>query len=212
MDVLSTEITAYIEQHTTQENELLNKLYKETYLKVPQPNMISGMLQGRLLSLLSKMMNPKAILEIGTYTGYATICLAQGLSAEGKIVTIDINEELQEMVGRYVREAGLESKFVQHIGHAVDIIPQLDMVFDIVFIDADKKNYSNYYDLCFDKVRPGGIILADNVFWDLKVIDERVKDINTESLRAFSRKIQADPRVENTILPVRDGLSLIRKK
>jgi predicted O-methyltransferase YrrM len=189
-------------------------LNRETYAKVLMPRMLSGHMQGRLLAMLSQMIRPAAILEIGTFTGYSAICLAEGLRENGKLYTIDINEELEEMVRHFFKEAGVESKIEYHIGNALQLIPTLEVVFDMVFIDADKSNYINYYDSIFDKVNKGGFIIADNVLWSGKVVEEPGKktDADTQAIINFNKHIQQDNRVENILLPVRDGLMIVRKK
>jgi len=212
MEILDAEIEKYIEQHTSEEKEALKQLNRETYLNVLMPHMLSGHVQGVFLSLFSKAVQPKTILEIGTFTGYSAIALAEGLTQDGVLHTIDINEELAEMVAAYIEKAGLKNKIKQHIGNALDIIPTLDLQFDLVFIDADKKNYFNYYTLVKDKVAKGGIILADNVLWKGKVVETASKtDKDTKVLMEFNKAVAEDPEVEQTILPIRDGLMLIRK-
>jgi len=210
MELLTEGLQAYLEQHMDAEPELLAHINRETHLKVPMPRMLSGHYQGRLLSLLSKLQSPNRILEIGTYTGYATICLAEGLAEGGIIHTIDINEELEDRVRGYFTRSGFEDKINYHIGNALDIIPSLDETFDLIFIDADKKNNGNYYDLVFDKVRKGGIILVDNVLWSGKVLLEK-SDKDTAQIQDFNEKVTNDKRAEKLILPVRDGLFMIRK-
>ncbi len=214
MEFIDEKLAAYAENHTSPESKLLAELNRETWAKVMMPRMLSGHIQGRLLSLFSKMIQPKAILEIGTYTGYSALCMAEGLAEGGVLYTIDINEELEDMVRRYIKEAGYEENIHFHIGNALDIIPKIPTHFDMVFIDADKENYANYYDLVFDKLRPGAYIIADNVLWSGKVIDEKelAKDKETQALDAFNKKVQSDPRVENILIPVRDGLMVARKK
>lgn len=212
MDFLPAALGQYIDLHSSPEPEVLKELSRETHAKVLMPRMLSGHFQGRLLSLISKMIRPQKILEIGTYTGYSAICLAEGLSENGRLTTIDVNDELRPMVERYVQKAGFIEKINIINGDAATIIPQLKDLFDLVFIDADKARYALYYDLIFDKVRPGGIILADNVLWSGKVIDQNVSDKDTKALMAFNEKIANDPRTEKVILPVRDGITLIRKK
>lgn len=213
MEFIDEKIEQYALNHSEAESDVLKKLNRETHAKVMQPRMLSGHMQGAFLSMLSKMIQPSAILEIGTYTGYSAICLAQGLVPEGKLHTIDINEELDKMVRSFIKESNLESKIECHIGDAMKIIPTLNMQFDIVFIDADKKNYSNYYDLVFDKVKTGGYIIADNVLWSGKVVDlEKNKDADTLLIDAFNKKVHADNRVEHLLLPLRDGLMIVRKK
>lgn len=212
MEFIPEEIQKYVEEHTSPETPLLRQLNRETNSKVMMPRMLSGHLQGRVLSLFSHMVKPGRILEIGTYTGYSTICLAEGLQPEGKITTIDINEELEDMVRQYFDDAGITDKVDYRIGDAMEIVTKLKDIFDLVFIDADKINYSNYYDLIIDKVRQGGYIIADNVLWSGKVTaGEAKKDKNTMAMVAFNTKVHKDERVENVLLPVRDGLMILRK-
>jgi len=213
MDFLSHEIEAYVEKYTQPESEVLKELNRDTNANVMTPRMLSGHLQGQVLMMLSKMIRPKIILEIGTYTGYSAICLAQGLELGGVLHTIDINEELESMVKKYFQKAGLLNTIRLHTGNAINIVPAIEGPVDIVFIDADKENYSNYYDLVFDKVRPGGYIIADNVLWSGNVVKpENEMDEETKALVNYSEKINADDRVENVLLPVRDGLMIARKK
>jgi caffeoyl-CoA O-methyltransferase len=214
MDFLDPKISEYAEDHTNAENEVLQALNRETYANVLMPRMLSGHIQGRMLAMMSKMLNPRRILEIGTYTGYSALCFAEGLTEDGILHTIDINEELETMVRGYIAKAGMENKVKFHIGNALEIIPTLDETFDLVFIDADKENYSHYYDMVIGKLRKGGIIIADNVLWSGKVLDEKelAKDIETRALNEFNKKVLADSRVENVLMPVRDGLNVIRKK
>ena len=213
MDFLPEAIDNYVSKNTEQESAVLKELNHETWEKVLIPRMLSGHIQGRILSMLSHMINPKAILEIGTYTGYSAICLAEGLQKEGKLHTIDINEELEEMVNTYIEKANLKSTIINHIGNAIDIIPTLTDPLDLVFIDADKTNYSNYYDLVFDQVKPGGYIIADNVLWSGKVVEDKKNlDADTLALIAYSEKVNNDDRVQNVLFPVRDGLMIVRKK
>jgi caffeoyl-CoA O-methyltransferase len=211
MNLVSAEIEKYIEQHTSSESEVLAALNRKTHTDVLLPQMLSGKVQGQFLQMISQMIRPDRILEIGTYTGYAAICLAQGLSENGKLITIDVNEELAEIVSSHVERAGLRNRIIPITGNAVEVIPTLNEVFDLVFIDADKQNYSTYYDLVFDKVRSGGFILADNVLWSGRIIEEK-KDKDTEKLAAFNTKVQQDSRVENVIVSIRDGIMMIRKK
>jgi len=211
MEFLSSGLSKYVDQHTSPASDLLTNIERNTYQKVLMPRMISGHLQGRVLSMISKMMRPISILEIGTYTGYSALCMAEGLQKEGKLVTIDINIELEEMVKGFFSMSPYKNNIDFRIGDALEIIPQLDTQFDLVFIDADKENYSTYFDLVFDKVRSGGIIIADNVLWSGKVVlGENDKD--TKALRNFNKMIQNNVRVENVLLPIRDGLMVIRKK
>ena len=210
MDIPDRDLLRYSEEHTTFESELLKKINRDTHTEIPKPRMLSGHLQGRLLAMISRMIKPSAILEIGTYTGYSAICLAEGLSANGRLITLDINEELEGRVRNYFAQAGLEKIIDYQVGNALHIIPTLKATFDLVFIDADKENYSNYFDLIIDKVAIGGFILADNVLWSGKVLDAK-PDKETRAILEFNRKIQSDGRVENILFPVRDGVMLIRK-
>lgn len=210
MDFLDVAIQDYIAEHTSPETAVLRQLNRETNAKVLMPRMLSGHVQGRLLSMISKMIRPQHILEIGTYTGYSAICLSEGLKEGGKLITIDINEELEEMVRQFFVKAGVENKVKQCIGDALEIIPGLEEKFDLVFIDADKVNYLNYYNLVIDKVNTGGFIIADNVLWSGKVVHKK-EDKDTQVILNFNKAIQDDGRVENVMLPVRDGLMVIRK-
>lgn len=213
MDFLPEEIENYVAQHSEKEPQLLNELNHTTWEKILTPRMLSGHIQGRVLSMLSHMVNPKTVLEIGTYTGYSALCFAEGLKDGGKIHTIDINEELETLVNSYIEKANLRDTITNHIGNAMDIIPNLNETFDLVFIDADKTNYSNYYDLVFDKVNSGGYIIADNVLWSGKIVnDKKTLDPDTLALIEYSEKIQNDDRVQNVLFPVRDGLMIARKK
>jgi caffeoyl-CoA O-methyltransferase len=214
MDFLPAALQQYVTDHTSPEPALLQKLNRDTHVNVMKPRMLSGHIQGRFLALLSQLIRPKQILEIGTYTGYSALCLAEGLAPGGLLHTIDVNEELEDMVRAYFEEAGLSDRIRYYLGQAADIIPTLDHQFDLVFIDADKINNAMYYDLVLDKVVPGGLILADNVLWSGKVAQQTDKkiDADTRSILDFNRKIQQDDRVENILLPLRDGLMMIRKK
>lgn len=213
MEILSDELEKYISQHTTAEPEILVRLRKETFQKTTQPQMLSGGYQGRLLSLISKMIRPKNILEIGTFTGYATLCLAEGLQNEGKIITIDRNEELAYLPKKYFQESEFSNQIEMKIGNALDILEELEENFDLVFIDADKSNYINYYNKVLDKMNSGGVILADNVLWYGKVMEEtKANDKDTLILKEFNEMLVSDSRIEVVLLPVRDGISLIRKK
>lgn len=210
--LISAAINRYAEAFTTPESKPLAALNRETHVKVEHANMLSGHVQGAILSMLSHMIRPKRVLEIGTYTGYSAICLAQGLTEDGHLHTIDVNEELQDMSFRYFCEAGLDNKITQHIGKAAEIIPALNEQFDLVFIDADKKGYSNYYDLVFDKVPVGGFILADNVLFEGEVtLPVEEQSGNAKAVDAFNKKVSTDKRVEHVLMPVRDGIMLIRK-
>lgn len=212
MEFLETNLAKYIEQHTDNEPELLQKLNRETQLKVLMPRMISGHFQGRVLSMLMKMIRPSSILEIGTYTGYSALCMAEGLTENGNLTTIDINVELEDLVRKYFNESVYANKLNYLLGDAINIIPTLTDKYDVVFIDADKENYAMYYDLIFDKINTGGYIIADNVLWSGKVVAENIKiDKDTKALLDFNDKVQADTRVENVLFPIRDGLLIARK-
>ena len=211
MHFLSDALENYIKEHSENEPKLLQELTRETHLKVIQPRMITGHFQGRVLSMLSKLIHPKSILEIGTYTGYSAICLAEGLGKDGQLHTIDVNEELTELQRKYFDKSGHGNQIIQHTGDAVDIIPQLDMVFDLVFIDAEKKSYDNYFEVAIQKTKSGSIILSDNVLWSGKVVEPLdPKDKATKVLLDFNKKLKEDQRVETVLLPIRDGLTLCR--
>ncbi|MDB5257114.1 MAG: methyltransferase [Chitinophagaceae bacterium] len=213
MDVLPEDLQRYLDFHTDGESSLLATIDRDTHLNVMLPRMLSGHFQGRCLSMLSKLIAPKTILEIGTYTGYSALCLAEGLARDGKLISIDVNEELEPRVMKHWKQSNLHTQMELKIGDATTIIPGLDVVsFDLVFIDADKKNYALYYDLVIDRVPSGGIILADNVLWSGKVYDETAQDKDTIAMRLFNDKITQDHRVEKIILPIRDGVFMIRKK
>lgn len=210
--LISAALNDYAELYTTPETPVLDALNRETYEKVPQPKMLSGHLQGALLQMISHMVKPRRILELGTYTGYSGICLAQGLTEDGQLHTIDINEDLEPMTRKYFREAWVEQKVTRHYGKAADIIPELNEQFDLVFIDADKRNYGLYYDLVFEKVPVGGFILADNVLFEGDVIlPEEQQGKAAKAMHQFNEKIKNDPRVEHLLLPIRDGIMMIRK-
>lgn len=209
--LISDELEKYIEQHTSAEGAILQALDRETYLKIQMPQMLSGKVQGAVLRMISQMIQPRYILEIGTFTGYSAICLSAGLQPGGKLITLDVNEELETLVRRYFKEAGVEDKIDYRIGNALELLPALTVPVDLVFIDADKINYSRYYDLVWDKVRPGGFIMADNVLWSGNILDEN-PDKDTRALQEFNIMVQNDSRVENVILSVRDGIMLVRKK
>lgn len=211
MHFLSPAIEDYIRNHSEGEPELLCELTRETHLKVIQPRMITGHYQGRVLSMLAKLVNPKYILEIGTYTGYSALCLVEGLQKTGELHTIDINEELHGMQRRYFDKSGFGKQIIQHTGNALDIVPNLQTVFDLVFIDAEKNDYPNYFEAVLKKTRPGSVILSDNVLWSGKVVEPlKAKDRATKTLLEFNKKLQEDPRVETVLLPIRDGLTLSR--
>jgi caffeoyl-CoA O-methyltransferase len=212
MEFLDPKLDAYVAEHTREETPLLKKLNRETWAKVMMPRMLSGHIQGQMLRMLSFMINPSRVLEIGTYTGYSALCFAEGMKEDGKLFTIDINEELESMVQKFIHDAGMAGKIDYRIGNALDIIPGMNEVFDIVFIDADKINYAKYYDLVFDKVRAGGYIIADNVLWSGKILNDPAKmDADTKAIYDFNKKVHNDPRVENVLFPVRDGLMIARK-
>lgn len=213
MDFLDEKIEEYVNQHSSPEPEILARLNRETHLKILQPRMLSGHLQGRVLSMLMKMIRPQRILEIGTYTGYSALCMAEGLAQAGELHSIDINEELTDFVQKYVNEAGHQDKIKLHVGNALEIIPILKEDWDVVFIDADKNNYINYYNLLIDKLKSGSYIIADNVLWSGKVIEDyNQQDEDTKTLIDFNKMIQEDERVENVLFPIRDGLMVLRKK
>lgn len=213
MEFISADLQAYVEAHSGEESSVLASLNRDTYTKVMMPRMLSGRLQGRMLSMLSHMIQPNRILEVGTYTGYSAICMAEGLAQDGKLITLDINEELEVMARDYFEKAGLTEKIDYRIGNAMELIPEIDETFDLVFIDADKKNYTNYFNLVFEKVRPGGFIIGDNVLWSGKVVQtENKTDKDTQAILDFNRFVHEDDRVENVLFPVRDGLMVIRKK
>jgi len=214
MEFLDPKLEAYVENHTMPESPVLDELNRETWLKVLQPRMLSGHLQGRVLSMLSHMIKPKNILEVGTYTGYSALCFAEGLQEGGVIDTIDINEELEPFVQRFLEKSGYADRIQMHVGNALDIIPTLDKEYDIVFIDADKNNYINYYNAAFEKVNKGGYIIADNVLWSGKVLDEQElkDDLDTKTINEYNKMVLADERVENVLFPIRDGIMIARKK
>ena len=213
MHFLPEDIDNYVVAHSEQEPELLQQLTRETHQKVLQPIMLSGPYQGRVLSMISKLINPKTILELGTFTGYSTLCLAEGLISDGALHTIDINEELVDFQRKYFDKSDYGHQIFQHTGSAIDIIPRLNMTFDLVFIDADKPNYSNYFHLIIDKLNPGGIILSDNVLWHGKVVEPLdEKDISTKAVLDYNTLLKNDERIETVLLPIRDGLTLSRKK
>ncbi|MFT5821038.1 MAG: caffeoyl-CoA O-methyltransferase [Crocinitomix sp.] len=212
MEFLPEKIDNYAGEHTAAESTLLANLSRETHLKILIPRMLSGHIQGRFLSMISHMLKPKLVLEIGTYTGYSALCFAEGLHPDGKIITIDNNEELKDILDTHMNASEFANQIEFRLGAALDIIPTLENEIDLVFIDADKPNYSNYFDAVIDKMRPGGFILADNVLWSGKVTEEiKANDKSTLALNEFNKKIHADPRVENVLIPIRDGIMAIRK-
>ncbi len=210
MEFISEALLAYCEQMSAPENDLLKELNRETHLKVNSPRMLSGHLQGRFLSLLSRLAAPEFILEIGTYTGYSALCLAEGLKPGGSLITIDPNEETNHFASRFIQRSEYGDRIQLITGQAQTVIPSLTQQFGLVFIDADKKNYGLYYDLVIDKVKQGGIIIADNVLWSGKVLNEK-KDAETEAIHEFNQKLSSDSRVRSLLLPVRDGLMVLIK-
>jgi caffeoyl-CoA O-methyltransferase len=211
MNFISDELQQYIDDHSMEESDLLKALDRETHQKVLQPRMLSGSYQGRLLALLSKIIGPNKVLEVGTYTGYATLCMAEGLTTGGSIDTIDHNEELADMQRRYFEQSPYGNQIVQHLGDAKEILKTLSGPYDLVFLDADKENYPHYFDLIIDKLRTGGILLSDNVLWSGKVL-EKATDEATTALQEYNHKINTDVRVETVVLPIRDGLTITRKR
>ena len=213
MDFIPKDINSYCEKYTQREDEVLYQLHRETYQKILRPRMLSGHLQGQILTFFSKMIQPKHILEIGTYTGYSAICLARGLKKGGKLHTIDVNEELEDFSNSYFEKAGLKNDIVMHIGKAIDVVPKLDVEWDLVFIDADKENYINYYNMVLPLVKKGGFIISDNVLWSGKVTQPiDAGDKETKILVELAELINSDSRVENVLMPIRDGLLVARKK
>ena len=213
MHFLPEKIDNYVVNHSQQEPKILKTLSKETWQKVLNPRMLSGAFQGRVLAMISKLIQPKTVLEIGTYTGYSAICLAEGLSPKGKIITIDKNEELETLQNKYFEKSGFRNQIEQKIGNALEIIPQINEKFDMVFIDADKSNYVNYFDLIIGKMNSGGIILSDNVLWSGKVVEElNPKDMDTNALLQYNKLLNSDDRIETVLLPIRDGLTISRVK
>lgn len=214
MHFISEELDDYVVAHSEDEPKLLQALTRETYQKILQPRMLSGHYQGRVLSMISKLVNPKHILEIGTYTGYSALCLAEGMQVDGELHTIDINEELFDFQRKYFDQSEYGNQIHQHLGNAIDIIPELNMNFDLVFMDADKENYINYFNSIIDRLNPGGIILSDNVLWSGKILDTTFKkeDKSTPTLIAYNKLLKEDPRIETVLLPIRDGLTISRRK
>ncbi|MBT7529311.1 MAG: O-methyltransferase [Flavobacteriaceae bacterium] len=203
----------YLINHSEKEPELLRSLNRETNLKVLQPRMISGAYQGRLLSLISKIINPKKILEIGTFTGYSTLCLAEGLDKNGQIHTIDVNEELYDLQRKYFKKSPFNDNITQHLGNALDIIPKLNQEFDLIFLDADKINYPKYLELLINKLKKGGVLLSDNVLWDGKVLNKiSQKDISTKAIVEYNKLLNNKSEMDSVILPIRDGITISRKR
>jgi predicted O-methyltransferase YrrM len=209
---MNEKLERYLETHSSSEDPILADLFRQTHIRFVNPNMTSGHMQGKLLELISAMINPECILEIGTFTGYSAICLSKGLKPGGKLITIELNDELETFTHSYFCRAEVNSKIVQLTGNALELIPSLNTTFDLVFIDGDKREYAEYYKLVIDKVRPGGFILADNVLWGGKVIEDDTKDPQTRGVIEFNEMIRRQTNIENIILPMRDGLMLIRKK
>jgi len=210
MNEIRNELTEYAEKFTSDESEVLRELREHCYAHYEDKAMLSGFVQGRVLSMFSRMIRPRVVLEIGTYLGYSALCFAEGLVDGGKVVTLDVNEETNKVARSFVEKSEYKDQIEFHLGEALNIIPYMPETFDLVFIDADKPNYSNYYNLVFEKVRPGGFIIADNVLWSGKVL-EAEKDENTQALHDFNRIVQADQRVSNVLLPIRDGLMVVCK-
>ena len=211
MEFISEILADYVTANSQSEPKILTDLARETHQKVLLPRMLSGTLQGRFLSMLSKLIAPKRVLEIGTYTGYATLCLAEGLADGGEIDTIDKNEELMDFQRKYFNRSGFGTQIHQHLGNAIDLIPNLKYDYDLVFLDADKTNYLNYFEMVLPKTRSGGLILSDNVLWSGKVTQKAdPKDKDTQALQKFNKLLASDPRVESVLLPLRDGLTLSR--
>ena len=210
-EFINKDISEYVESNSQLEPTLLKELNRETHLKILNPRMLSGSYQGRILSMISKIAKPKMVLEIGTYTGYSALCIAEGLDRKRVIDTIDINEELQEIQNKFFKKSGFANQINQHIGNALEVIPKIKKKFDLVFLDADKENYINYFELVIDKINSGGILISDNVLWSGKVIDNNKNDLTTKKLIEFNNLINNDKRIETVIFPVRDGLSISRK-
>lgn len=213
MNFLPEKIDNYVVEHSQQEPQVLQELSKETWQKVLNPRMLSGAFQGRVLSMISKLVQPKNVLEIGTYTGYSAICIAEGLAEGGIIDTLDVNEELEDLQNKYFEKSGYRDQIKQHFGNALEIIPALDKKYDLVFIDADKSNYPNYFKLIIDKMNSGGVILSDNVLWSGKVVEPLdPKDKDTKALLEYNKVLNSDDRIETVLLPIRDGLTISRVK
>jgi predicted O-methyltransferase YrrM len=211
MTDLTYAIEEYLEQHTTPMDEVLASLYRETHLHAMNPRMASGPVQGRFLQFLCQLMHPKKVLEIGTFTGFSTICMARGMAPDSHLTTIEANEEYEGIIRKYLDKAGVADRVRLIIGDAKTVIPTLKDGFDLIFIDADKVSYPIYYDLVIDKLNPSGILLADNVLWEGKVLNTNTKERDTQAIQTFNNKVQCDPRVENVLLPLRDGLMMVRK-
>jgi len=209
---MNKKLEKYIEDYSSPEDPVLEDLYRQTHIRFVNPNMVSGHLQGKFLALLSMMIRPGNILEIGTFTGYSAICLSKGLKEGGKLITIEINDELTDFALSYFKKAAVDSKIIQMTGKAQELIPDLDQMFDLVFIDGDKREYVEYYKLIIDKVKPGGFIIADNVLWGGQVLEDETNDPQARGIINFNKMIKAETGIEEVIMPVRDGLMLIMKK
>lgn len=209
---MTRKIDQYIAEHSTPEDLILEDLYRQTHIKFVNPNMVSGHLQGKFLEMISKMISPENILEIGTYTGYSAICLSKGLKHGGKLITIEINDELTDFSSSFIGRADASSSITQLTGNALEIIPQLNQMFDLVYIDGDKREYVDYYKVVIDKVKPGGFIIADNVLWGGKVIEKETTDQQARGVIDFNEMMRNEKNIEEVIIPLRDGLMLIRKK
>ena len=207
---MDKKLEKYLHEYSAPEDPVMEELYRETHMRFVNPNMAAGHIQGKFLEFISRMINPELILEIGTFTGYSAICLAKGLKPGGKLYTIEINDELREFSHSYFRKAGVESRIIQITGRAQNIIPGLDQTFDLVYIDGDKREYTEYYNIIIRKMRPGGFIIADNVLWDNKVLDQDTKDPQTKGIIEFNEMIRGKKNIEKVILPIRDGIMLIR--
>lgn len=214
MHFIPEELDDYVVRHSEDEPELLQQLNRDTYQKILQPRMLSGHYQGRILSMISKLIHPENILEIGTYTGYSALCLAEGMQVSGELHTIDINEELYDFQRKYFDKSGYGSQIHQHLGDALEIIPRIEKTFDLIFIDADKENYTNYFNCVIDKLNTGGVILSDNVLWSGKVLETTFhkEDTSTPALIEYNKILKDDDRIETVLLPIRDGLTISRKK
>ena len=210
-EFINKDILDYVELNSQQEPTLLKELNKETHLKILNPRMLCSSYQGRVLSIISKIIKPKKVLEIGTYTGYSALCIAEGLDKTGIIHTLDLNEELKEIQNKYFKKSGFENQIHQHIGNAIEIIPKINECFDFVYLDADKENYDKYFDLVIDKIVSGGVLISDNVLWSGKVLNNKNKDLITQKLIEFNQLVKKDKRLDTIILPIRDGISISRK-
>jgi predicted O-methyltransferase YrrM len=212
MNYINEHLEDYIIKHSQQEPRILKDLNRETNLKVLQPRMISGAHQGRLLSIISKIISPAKILEIGTFTGYSTLCLSEGLTKDGRIHTVDINEELYDLQRKYFKKSPFNDNIIQHLGNALEVIPTMDNNFDLIFLDADKNNYPEYLDVLISKLKIGGVLLSDNVLWDGKVLNPiSEKDISTKAIVKYNKLLSQREDMDNVILPIRDGLTISRK-